>query len=141
MRAHGRFRMRPARAPACCQLPRDPPWKSCEIRTVQVARGPSCLHMPTCRSPAAALGDDHLSTYAEWQQRTQPIAMRTLSLRLLSLLIPLLALLGACATLPPPPPSAPVYAYTDVADTRLGRIAAAAVPTGPAGMSGFRLLP
>jgi putative cardiolipin synthase len=67
--------------------------------------------------------------------------MRTLSLRLLSLLISLLALLGACATLPPPPPNTPAYAYTDVGDTRLGRIAAAAVPAVAAGMSGFRLLP
>jgi putative cardiolipin synthase len=64
--------------------------------------------------------------------------MRILTLRLLLLLV---ALLGACASLPPPPPSPPAYAYTDVGDTRLAQVAAAAVPAHPPGLSGFRLLP
>jgi putative cardiolipin synthase len=52
-----------------------------------------------------------------------------------------LALLSACASLPPPAPRAPEQAYADVGDTRLARIAAAALPAGKPQLSGFRLLP
>lgn len=50
-------------------------------------------------------------------------------------------LLGGCARLPPPAPSVPTQAITDVAQTRLARIAGAGAPAGQPGLSGFRLLP
>ena len=50
-------------------------------------------------------------------------------------------LLGGCATLPPPVPTAPSSAITEVRDTRLAQIAAAGAPSGRPDLSGFRLLP
>jgi cardiolipin synthase C len=50
-------------------------------------------------------------------------------------------LLGGCATLPALVPGPPSHAITDVADTHLARLAAAAAPAGQTGVSGFRLLP
>ena len=50
-------------------------------------------------------------------------------------------LLGACASLPPPVPSPPTQALTDVADTSLARTVAAAANGQPPVLSGFRLLP
>lgn len=50
-------------------------------------------------------------------------------------------LLGGCATLPAPVPVAPTHAITDVAQTRLAQLAAAAAPAGQPALSGFRLLP
>ncbi len=50
-------------------------------------------------------------------------------------------LLGGCAALPPLVPAAPSEAITDVAQTRLARVAAAATPPHDPGLSGFRLLP
>ena len=38
-------------------------------------------------------------------------------------------------------PSGPVYAFTDVAETRLGRIALSSLPAPKTTLSGFRLLP
>ncbi len=51
------------------------------------------------------------------------------------------ALLGGCAVLPERVASPPTYALSDVADTRLARVAAAATPANKQGLSGFRLLP
>ena len=64
--------------------------------------------------------------------------MKTLRLHLL---IAATALLTACASLPEHTPAPPTTALTDVADTRLARIAAAATPPDKQGLSGFRLLP
>ncbi len=52
-----------------------------------------------------------------------------------------LVLLAGCATSPQHAPQAPVYALSDVADTRLAQVAAAALPRGTQALSGFRLLP
>ena len=51
------------------------------------------------------------------------------------------AWLGGCASLPPPAPSAPSHALSEVSDTRLARIVAQATPTVASSLSGFRLLP
>src|SRR5437764_14423868 len=57
-------------------------------------------------------------------------------------LVPLLfALLAGCASLPERTPAPPTVALADVADTRLGRVAAAATPAASRDLSGFRLLP
>ncbi|RYY71666.1 MAG: phospholipase D family protein, partial [Comamonadaceae bacterium] len=50
-------------------------------------------------------------------------------------------LLGACAGLPPPVPSPPTQALTDVAGTALARSVATAASGQPEAQSGFRLLP
>ncbi len=64
--------------------------------------------------------------------------MRRLSLKLL---LGASALLAGCASLPGRTPTPSTAAFADVAGTRLARVAAAAVPPGQAGLSGFRLLP
>jgi putative cardiolipin synthase len=51
------------------------------------------------------------------------------------------ALLAGCASLPPRTPTPPEHALSDVAATRLARVAAAASAGHGPGMSGFRLLP
>lgn len=51
------------------------------------------------------------------------------------------AWLTGCASLPPPEPRAPVVAFTDVANTELGQLAAKDVPGNSSALSGFRLLP
>ncbi|HEX7441977.1 MAG TPA: phospholipase D family protein, partial [Caldimonas sp.] len=61
--------------------------------------------------------------------------------RFLHLLMSALVVLAGCATLPPHVPSPPVHALTDVASTRLARIAAASLPSDEPALSGFRLLP
>jgi putative cardiolipin synthase len=50
-------------------------------------------------------------------------------------------LLAGCATLPAPVAGVPTRVITDVGQTRLAKIAAAAAPAGRPGLSGFRLLP
>ena len=67
------------------------------------------------------------------------ITMKSLCLRLLLPLV--LSWLTGCASLPPRAPIAPEPAISEVADTRLARIAAAALPPDKPGLSGFRLLP
>jgi len=57
------------------------------------------------------------------------------------LLLSLLALLAACAGLPAYLPAPPEHAFTDVSDTRLGRICAASLSSVPPALSGFRMLP
>src|SRR5438105_9820553 len=65
-----------------------------------------------------------------------------LSMRAVVPLFPLLfALLAGCASLPERTATPPAVALADVADTRLGRVAAAATPAGSRDLSGFRLLP
>ena len=49
--------------------------------------------------------------------------------------------LGGCASLPSPVARPESHAIANVAGTTLGRVAAASVPPGAAGLSGFRLLP
>ncbi|MGZ5131698.1 MAG: phospholipase D-like domain-containing protein [Caldimonas sp.] len=61
--------------------------------------------------------------------------------RSLVLLVSILIGVAGCASLPPRPPAAPVRALTDVADTVLGRVAAASRAPGDPSLSGFRLLP
>ena len=56
------------------------------------------------------------------------------------LVIACLCLTG-CAALPPRSTTPPVAARTDVDDTKLARVVAAAVPADKQGLSGFRLLP
>lgn len=56
------------------------------------------------------------------------LAIRSLST---GLLLALLALLGACASLPPAPASTPSHALADTADTRLGRAAQTHSPALP----------
>jgi putative cardiolipin synthase len=58
----------------------------------------------------------------------------------LLLALTLVALAG-CATLPAHAPEPPVHALSDVAETRLAQVAAAASPPGAQALSGFRLLP
>ncbi len=55
----------------------------------------------------------------------------------------LMLFLSGCASLPPPKPSVPTYARTDVAGTTLARIAAANTPAdvGEENKSGLRMLP
>ena len=52
-----------------------------------------------------------------------------------------ISLLSACATLPEPAQREPSTAIADYANTRLGRISAANLPTETSAQSGFRLLP
>lgn len=68
-----------------------------------------------------------------------PIASLAPRLRLLLAALLLPALLGACASLPPPVVQAPVAAIGDYAATPLNAIAQRALAPGP--QSGFRLLP
>jgi len=65
-------------------------------------------------------------------------ATRALALKLL---LCSTAWLAGCATLPEPVPAPPTHALTDIADTRLARIAAAATPPDKRELSGFRMLP
>ncbi|HEV8314892.1 MAG TPA: phospholipase D family protein [Burkholderiaceae bacterium] len=65
--------------------------------------------------------------------------MKSLCLRFLLPLV--LSWLAGCTSLPPRAPIAPEPATSDVADTQLARIAAAALPIDQPGLSGFRLLP
>jgi hypothetical protein len=69
------------------------------------------------------------------------ISANTMNILYLRLLVAMLAALAGCAALPPHVPSPPVHALTDVAATRLARIAAACLPPGKETLSGFRLLP
>ncbi|VTU21795.1 phospholipase D-like domain-containing protein [Variovorax sp. PBL-E5] len=49
--------------------------------------------------------------------------------------------LAGCASLPPPVAQTPTHAPTDVANTRLARVARAGAPAASPALSGFRLLP
>ena len=49
--------------------------------------------------------------------------------------------LAGCASLPPPVAQTPTHAPTDVANTRLARVASAGAPATLPALSGFRLLP
>jgi putative cardiolipin synthase len=69
--------------------------------------------------------------------------MRALIVRRFAACLSVLAAiwLTGCVSLPPPEPKANVMAFTDVAQTELGQLAAKGAPGDSTALSGFRLLP